>query len=958
MSVQQPTSLVGRSREISLIEQYFDDMLQGRGCPVLIGGEAGIGKTALAKHLAARARGHDVTVWQGTCYDLEATPPYGPWREAGLTRTLDDQKPDAPEPVNLRKQLDQLATTIIELASDEPVLMILEDLHWADTESLELLRIIARQAQHQRLLMVVTYRDDAVDPAHSLYSLIPLLVRESNAQRINLNPLAIEDIIEFISARYNVDKESQARLASYLHRSSAGNPLFLEEQLRMIEERRVLQRGEHGWTLGELGAHPIPMLMQHALAQRLSRFDAEERKQLGAAAVLGHGITLNRWSDITGATADAISQLIQSCLQAGLMIESEPRGAFNFRHAIIREALYNDLTPLERHDWHVRIAEAHLQQQQPDPEFVSQHLERANDPRAIGWLMESAVRAYRKAARVTAADRIERAVEMMDEHDTPAPERAFALGRLAWLREYSDPLKSREWFDEAIRIAISNEDQYLHASLLGLRGELLAQTGALGAGIEDMQRAREHFSSQADDSFGSRQSIRLDIATDDPGFTLLLSLPCVGAFRESLMLAHSLFGFDLFGDLPEYPHLSDVGMSALASAVSELGRPDLAPTMVKRALAIFEASGDHLERASAAFWALASVYSPFLTDHPLEIQQIAHQSQDSVIRSDGAFGAWNPELMSIDIMLRHGEWSKLERLAEPALPGRVPVLGRQYLVTALAKIALLQGHEDRVWELVDEVLPQGPRTEPGNHFYLAAVPLMRVATFQSLKAGDTTTAVAWIEAHERWAQWSESLSARPWSEIMKAECEIVKHDLLSAERRLEIAIELAQTPRQPPALLHAFRLLGDLARQAGRYPEAEQHLQDALKIAGLIQDRVETALTQTSLAELQFADSRGEEARETAESARSVLDDIGAQPSVERLDELLAAINSDRPGGLTGREVEVLRLVAGGLTNAEIALELSISRHTVDHHLRSIYAKIETPSRSAATRYAIEHHIA
>ena len=950
MSGRDIPHLVGRDRETALLNDNFDQMLAGRGGVVLVSGDAGIGKTALVNVLSIRAEDAGAAVYTGACYDLQTTPPFGPWTDANLIPPLDDGDPIG--------EVGEIAASIVKTAEQGPTLLVLEDLHWTDPESTEILRTVARHADQTRLLLVATYRDREIEPSHPLYSLLPLLVRESQAGRISLTPLRIENIKNLVDRRYGLASEERDRLAGHLHNVSAGIPLFVEEQLRALEENRALTAGESGWKLGDLRDSEIPMLIQQVLGQGLARFSDDQRQLLGLAAVIGYRFTFRRWTEISQAQPDKISDLIGRAIRFGVLLESRERADLHFGHAVIREFIYSELTALERQQLHVQVAEYLIEQSPPDLEQISHHLERADDPRAIHWLIASSEQAFRKAARTTAANRIERAVRMMDDHGEAPKQRAIALGRLAWLREYSDPNMSRQWLDEAMRIAHSIDDQYLFASLLALRGELLSQTVSMSAGIADMQRARNIFARIEPEASELQPVIRLDFGTDDPAFGLLQLHAMVGNFRAAVELALDPFGIDVYGELPPSPHPADAVLSPLSSAVAELGRPDLAPALLERALAAYASTGDYLATAAGAFWNLACIYSTFLTDRTAEISRLVLLAEEGVRESEGAFGVWHPRLMALDTMMRSGAWTEIERLAEPALPGRVPMLGRQYLASNMARIALYRGDAARVWELVDEVIPDGAHVDPGDSFFVPTVPLTRVAFSQSLRDDDLTGAEEWLAAHQRWIDWSGSISARPWQKILQSELAIARENPVDAARHAQRAIELALSPRQPPALLQAHRLYGDLATRDDHYAEARRHLGASLSIAQSIQDRYEIARTNIALARLSIASGQSQEARPLLEGARTELEQLGATPTLSQIDELDAAPEFHTGPILTQREVEVLRLVAAGLTNAEIAEDLFISRHTVDHHLRSIYRKVDVRSRAAATRYALEHDLA
>lgn len=955
MSASYPFRLVGRERELALVERYVQVMLDGRGGLVLIGGEAGIGKTALVEHLVSRAAGQGVRVLVGACYDLAATPPYGPWRAAGFGPEIELH---TQKPANPALLLDQLAETVVALADRQALVLALEDLHWADPASLELLRTVARQATDHRLLIAATYRDDEIGPEHPLYALLPVFVREARAHRINLMRLAPDAVAELVESRYALNPGEHGRLVDYLVRASEGNPLYLEEHLRLLEEERRLRPEGDGWTLDQNIPHALPRLIEQLLDRRLSRFEESERDLLGVAALTGPEVTLERWSATAGIAEEAVSDVIRAALQARLLIESRHRTSLQFNHALTRAFLYNRLAPLERRRWHMRAAELQLQRDVPEPEFLAHHLERAGDARAPDWLMASAVQAYRRGARITAAERIERAHRLMEEHGAPPDERAVALGRLAWLREYSDPAASLNWFNEAIRLATPGGNSRLLAALLAARGEMYSQSAASRAALADLQRARELLETSDVDAEDERWRIRLSMPIDESTLVLVIVLAFVGNYRESIDLARELAGIDVFAALPDAPHPADALMAPLAIGCAELGHPELAPPMVERALAAWRTTGDVLESVAVSFWSLAGIYTPFLSERLAEQERLSRLAEEDAARAQGALGDWPPRLMWLDTLMRQGEWHEIERLAAPVLAGRAPLSGRHYLAARLAEIAYARGQFERARELIADVLPEGPRTEPVDSLlFLASIRVVRVAARCALAASDLESAQEWLDTHARWLDWSASSSASGWQQVLLAELDRARGDAPAARQHLLQALKLANAPRQPPALLQAHRMLGELAIDAGRLDDAGQHLAVAADLARAIADRYEEALTQLAVAAMHAAGGREEDARTALAAARSTLVAIDAPPALLRVDQLVAQLDEVRPGGLTEREVEVLQLVATGLTNAEIAERLFISRHTVDHHLRSIYSKLGVPSRAAATRYALEHNI-
>jgi predicted ATPase len=206
--------LVGRERELALLRETFDGALEGHGGLVLVGGEAGIGKTTLVQAFIAEAAEQGALVLTGGCYDLTVTPPYGPWLDIADRYPDDPSLPELPEVLKRGTGVGELTSQLAlfevardfltEVATVQPLVLVLEDLHWADPASLDLLRFLARQLDGHRLLIVVTYRDDEVGVDHHLYRLLPPLVRESNPMRLDLRRLERPDIATLVARQYRL----------------------------------------------------------------------------------------------------------------------------------------------------------------------------------------------------------------------------------------------------------------------------------------------------------------------------------------------------------------------------------------------------------------------------------------------------------------------------------------------------------------------------------------------------------------------------------------------------------------------------------------------------------------------------------------------------------------------------------------------------------------------------------
>ncbi|MDP9372585.1 MAG: AAA family ATPase, partial [Chloroflexota bacterium] len=325
--------LVGRDRELATLREHLAATLAGWGSLVLIGGEAGIGKTALAEALCAEARERGATVLVGRCYDLAETPPYGPWAEALAHAPVDDELPVLPaavlppedDGVALASQdaiVRRVLAYLAALAARQPLVLLLEDLHWADPASLDLLRATGRAPAHRPVLLLATYRTDEVVNDHPLAALLPTLVRESRAERLDLRPLDAGAIGALVAARYALADAEQDRLMRYLAARTEGNALFLGELLRTLEGEGMLRREGGRWVVGDLTAVPVPALLRQVIGGRLARLGGETGRLLALAATVGQEVPLALWAAVAGTDEDGLLDAVERATGARLLVEA------------------------------------------------------------------------------------------------------------------------------------------------------------------------------------------------------------------------------------------------------------------------------------------------------------------------------------------------------------------------------------------------------------------------------------------------------------------------------------------------------------------------------------------------------------------------------------------------------------------------------------------------------------
>jgi DNA-binding NarL/FixJ family response regulator len=241
------------------------------------------------------------------------------------------------------------------------------------------------------------------------------------------------------------------------------------------------------------------------------------------------------------------------------------------------------------------------------------------------------------------------------------------------------------------------------------------------------------------------------------------------------------------------------------------------------------------------------------------------------------------------------------------------------------------------------------------------VNLQLLAAKLALDAGDLDAARRWLDAHRRGLDLIERTLGRAEGEVCEAQWHRAAGDAVRARDHADQALAHATTPRQPLALLAAHRMLGILEADASNHAAAEEHFAQAITLADACRAPWERALTLIAHAELLVVTNDYRRARALLDEARALCLPLEATPALARIEQLAARLDAtpDRlPTGLTAREVEVLRLVAAGLSNAQIAERLFLSPKTVKVHIVNIFAKLGVHNRAAATDFARRHGVA
>jgi DNA-binding SARP family transcriptional activator len=384
----QPASVfVGRDTELASLSGALDDVLAGCGRLIVVGGEPGIGKSRLAEEVANLATDRGGKVFWGRCWEAGGAPPYWPWvqairsyvREVDVQRLraelgagaaeiadlIDDIRARLPDlgpsqaiddPQMARFHLFDSITTFLARASrHQPLVIVIDDLHWADEGSLRLLEFAARELSGSHLLLIGTYRDVELSRRHPLSQTLAELNRERLFERIMLRGLNREHVCRFIETACGTSPP--AELVDAVHRQTEGNPFFVTETVRLLSQEGELSperlETHEGWSIR------IPEGVREVIGRRLDRLSDRCNQTLAVASVIGREFSLDQLSRLVeDSSEDLLLDLLEEAQSARVIDElAGAPGHYEFTHTLIQETLAAELSLTRRVRLHARIAE-------------------------------------------------------------------------------------------------------------------------------------------------------------------------------------------------------------------------------------------------------------------------------------------------------------------------------------------------------------------------------------------------------------------------------------------------------------------------------------------------------------------------------------------------------------------------------------------------------------------------
>lgn len=981
MTVSSSRAIVGRHRERALLDDALRDGLAGQTRVVAIVGEPGIGKTRLLADIAERAQGQGSLVLRGPSSGSAGMPPYLPFLEAigsylraaspqdvrrhagahgpilaGLFPEV-SQRIGAGRPVvalpieQARFRLyEAIALFFASLCSAQPVLLVLDDAHWADAASQDLLVFIARQQPRLRLLIVLAARvgdDAAPDLAHLLAELDRLRCLTT----IELQPLDLDEIgMLSASLLSTLDADAARALAG----SSGGNPFLAEELLRGWQEGGRLQPTPAGWRLEADAGALVPTSILRAIEQRLARLPDQTLDALLCAAVIGRTFQSGMLALALERTVDQLEADLGPALRAHL-IRAEPPGsvlaAHSFRHDTIREALYQRLAPSRRQRWHALIG--HALERRPETahalaELAFHFLRSADHARGARYSMQAASEALRAFAPREALRLYRAALDRLEQSDvTTALQRGHALlgaGEAALQAGMEGDAIAA--FESALAWFNAHE------------APIPAARAAHGLGraqwqIEAVPAAQKHFEHAlallGDQASADASRIHADLA----------NLLVLSRHQYAEGMAHAEFALDI---------AQRIENDALAAAA-------------------LRTRGNLYVRANRLAEGIEDLESALTT---------ATRREDLLEAAEVCTGlliarAWNAEMRAArEIALR------LIAIAERCHARYYT----RHVFSLLFYLEVAQGNLDQaqVWlRSAETVVADLASPEPQAFLNQARANSARVtgdiaaaetaiSAAMQIYRGFGPDAVIWYVGLEMLIRWEGGRPAD--ARVLRDELEALLGALPagafpSAEAYTHLALfALASGEHERLIMLHprllSFRgqfhdalidrLLGAIDVARGNWAVAQAALASAEACARRENLRWELAQTRVTQADLELARGGPESAlraRSCLAEAIQIVAAYGNEAEEKRLRARLrdlppqpgAKPSQPAPAGLSRRELDVLRLIAQGRSNREIAKVLALSEKTIANHVTMIFNKIGVENRAGAAAFAVREDV-
>lgn len=992
--------LVGRRAELAHLTGAIDAAEKGTGRAIFLSGEGGVGKTRLATAAAAVAAKRGLSIAIGRAYPVETGVPYALFSDAllPLIRKLEPSslsiltRGGAAELAHLFPALgasgDRRALTGLDasefkarllwnfsqflgrLSAKQPLLVLLDNLQWADASSLELLHFVARHLESQKVVLLCTYNEAEREANAALRTTEHSLHRLGLVDVLHLRPLDEEGVAEIVSAVFGADASDTSRFVSLLYGWTRGNPFFVEETLKeLIESGRLSQRGGK-WAGFELQTFEMPLTVRDAVAGRLARLSAPGRALANLAAVIGTRATYDTLLSISGIAEPEFVVAVEELCRERVLEEKrdEERVTYDFTHPLLQQVLYAELGHARVTLFHGAIAES-LEKQYgaaalEHSDELAFHFGRARTPGAKGikYLTIAGEHALAKYANRESASYLSAALDAINAAmavTSPEVSRERIVMALARARQrLGEYDRAIELWSIALAEASARGDSAAVATIEYRMGLALYWSGRHSEALARYDAGIAAARSLSD----SYPALRLRLARG-------ICLQELGRLEEAQSdLESALSGAANMG--VDSQLLLARAHRALLLLYAWTGPLDVARKHGEDALRHAQASGQLMLQWSA-HWAMAiltgvSGDEPAVAHHLAESAKLAEQSRSPLLP------LWSAEL-KVQYLSSIGDWDEGLALAERTIAlalkqGQRALLPRLYVWAGMmylprGDVERAKGYFDQAWTLsgADKGAERPldvPSVVPA-HLGLAAYHVAREEYARAVAVGEAGLAIADRTGHAIWGlQWLLPLiceAALLNLDFVRAEdlSKRMRRDSTRLQHRLGLAFSDACD-----ALLVLYR-----DSEPGR---AISLLRSSADQFDAIPLPVQSARVRRRLAYALIDDGQADEGMRELKKAHDVFVKLRAKGELDATREALRELGvrppsrSNVPGaaGLTGREREIALMVAARKSNKDIGAALGISSRTVSTHLSNMFLKLGVASRGELADFVREQRLA
>jgi len=970
--------LIGRQDHLDHLALLIDKVRRGAGRVVVLTGEAGIGKSRLVAEARRLARDRGMLSLQANCYEQDRALPYAPFldllsslsrqaqgAEAGgrlkpaadaLARVLEelttpeaaasDAAQDSPAQ-RRRRRHEVLAGTLINLTSSKPLLLVFEDLHWADDDTLALLHLLTRRTQDQPALIVLTYRADEVTEA--LQQLVGELDRRRLVIEMALTRLSPGGGAAMVRAIFAQPQPVQADFLEPLYALTEGNPFFVEEVLKSLVTAGEIFYGSGGWTRKPLSDLQVLRVrsLQGIVERRTRGLGPAAQALATVAAVAGRRFNFALLQGITGQSEAELLVSMRELVAAQLVVEEAP-DRFAFRHALTQHTLYAGLLARERRSLHAHIAttletvyagqlDTHL------PDLAHHALEGGLWDKALAFAEAAGDRALAVYAPRAAVEHYTHALlagEALNqiEHAGLWRKRAQALQLIGLF----DPVRA----DLAAALAAART-----AGNRRLEWEVLVDLGLLWTS-RDYAQAEAYL----------RQALALAEALDDPA-ALGHSLNRLGNYltnveRPQEALAYQQQAWALFEASGDQKGLAE-SHDLIATSLLTLGDWVRGPDHHQRAVALFQAL-DQRQGVASSLTMRAMRAGAYLNDTmvtPLA-EADGWRDAEAALHLARQTGQQAAEALAASVLAfclgPRGEYARALPLAQAGF-AKAEEIGHQHWIT-FGHLALGALYLDLLaWPAAQTQLEQAVEQARaiGSRFFETMGTAFLVSTH--VQQADLPRAQAVFEA-----------AALPWppSSGMQRQAWAARAELALAQADARQALQIIEPLRDTALNLNGYAvpprldwLRGQALAALGQRAQAVATLTTAAEEAERHGWRPLRWRILASLVEVEQALGHRPKAHESVTAARIIVDELAAQLGDAAVGQNLqqqakARLPSVSPptaqqrarqefDGLTTREREVAGLIAQGKSNRAIAGALVLSERTIAKHVENILSKLQ-----------------